>query len=91
MESTVDSLTRYLTQLPSDLASSPTATAAMRLAEGLDDRNSLTSKAQAAKSFQDLLAELREMAPEQKVADGVDDLSVAREERRGGRRGRRTG
>lgn len=87
MESTVDSLTRYLTQLPSDLASSPTATAAMRLAEGLDDRNSLTSKAQAAKSFQDLLAELRDMAPEQKVADPVDELSVARS----ARRGRRTG
>jgi hypothetical protein len=86
MESTVDSLSRYLTQLPSDLAVSPTATAAMRLAEGLDDRNSLTSKAQAAKSFQDLLAELRDMAPEQKVADPVDELSVARFTRRRGRR-----
>lgn len=88
MQSTVESLTRYLSTLPDNLAASPTATAAMRLAEGLDDRNSLTSKAQAAKSFQDLMAELRELAPEEKVADGVDELSVARGQRRG-RRGRR--
>lgn len=83
--STVDALVCLLETLPPDLASSPNAAAAMRLAEGLDNgRNSLTSQSMAAKAFQDLLAELRELAPAKKESDELDELSQRRGRRRRG-------
>jgi hypothetical protein len=86
MQSTVESLTQYLANLPADLADSPMAAAAMRLAEGLDNgHNSLTSQSMAAKAFQDLLGELRELAPAKKTEDVVDELSSRRGRRRRGR------
>jgi len=84
MGSTVEATERYLSRLPDDLASSPLAAAALRLAEGLDsDRNSLTSQSMASKAFQDILHELRELAPAQKMEDGLDELSSRRRRRRG--------
>jgi hypothetical protein len=69
--------------LPSDVAESPLAAAAFRLAEGLDDpKHSFTSRSMGAKAFQDILHELRELAPAPEMKDRLDELSSRRSRRR---------
>lgn len=83
MPSTVSSTEAYLKSLPRDLAGSPLAAAAMRLAEGLDDEgNSFTSRSMAAKAFQDIMREIRQLAPAVETKDKIDELSVRRSRRR---------
>lgn len=59
------------------------AHAALTLARGLDSDSSLTSKGQAAKALQDILNELRALAPEETKEDGVDELQAKRKARKG--------
>ena len=74
---TADATDVYLASLPSELSASPLAMAALALAEGLDDLHcSLTSRSMAAKAFQDILRELRDLAPAPETKDKVDELSA---------------
>jgi hypothetical protein len=66
------------------LAKSGMAATALALAVALDDpSNSATSKSMCAKSLNDTLDRLRELAPPAKEADSLDDLQAKREKRKG--------
>ena len=68
---------RYLARLPEELADFPIAAAALQLAEGLDNpRTSLAQKAIATKALQEVMRELRELAPPPDTKDQVDELSA---------------
>jgi hypothetical protein len=68
-----------------DLAKGGLAALCLSLAKELDDPvNSLTSKSMAGRTLTDALAELRELAPDEKKEDGVDDLAARRAKRRKG-------
>lgn len=64
------------------LADSALAMTALALAGELDGHNSATSKSMCARALLDVMDRLRELAPEQKEADGVDQLTAKRIERR---------
>jgi hypothetical protein len=65
------------------LAESGLAATALALATALDDPgNSATSKAMCAKALAETVRQLRELAPEEKRKDKVDDLSAHRAARR---------
>lgn len=67
------------------LAKSGLAAVALRLALELDHPfNSATSKGQCAKTLNETLDRLRELAPEKEESDGVDDLAERRRARRKG-------
>jgi hypothetical protein len=66
-----------------DLAKSGLAAAALALAAALDEPgNSATSKAMCAKALAETFGRLREMAPEEKRKDKVDEISSRRAARR---------
>ena len=68
-----------------NLAKCGLAQVALRLAEGIDADNSLTSKAMAAKELGRTLAELRELAPAERKKDGIDQLKQKRAEKESGK------
>lgn len=62
-----------------DVANSGLAATARALAKEIDDSdNSATSKSMCAKSLQDHLAQLRELAPTEEGRDGIDDIAAQR-------------
>lgn len=65
-----------------DLARSPYAATALALAREMDGRNSATSKSMCAKALTETIDRLRELAPDEPTADGVDDLERRREQRK---------
>jgi predicted phage-related endonuclease len=73
---------RRLAERDPELANSGTAAAALALAREIDESdNSATSKSMCAKALQDILAQLRELAPTEEGRDGIDDLSAKRNAR----------
>jgi hypothetical protein len=74
----------YLKTLPADLAGSPLAASALAMAQGLDGPSSLTSRTMAAKAHQDLLREVRSLAPAKETHDGLDDELARRRARLAG-------
>lgn len=65
-----------------ELSESGLAAVAVRLALELDHPyNSATSKGQCAKTLNETLDRLRELAPEKEESDGVDDLAARRRAR----------
>jgi 5'-deoxynucleotidase YfbR-like HD superfamily hydrolase len=76
---------KELAKRDSKLAKSAQAATALSLAKELDSsRNSATSKSMCAKALNDTMAELRELAPDEKKDDGVDELAERRRKRRKG-------
>jgi hypothetical protein len=74
---------RAIAKRDPDLAESGMAQVALTLARGLDnDKNSLTSKAMATGQLRETLALLRELAPDEKKEDTVDQIGAKREQRR---------
>jgi hypothetical protein len=65
-----------------ELAESGLAQVALTLARGLDSDSSLTSKSMASGQLRDTLAQLREMAPDEKKEDTVDEIGAKRNQRR---------
>lgn len=83
--SNAESVERMLASLPADMALSPLASMALTLAAEMDSHsNGGTSKSMIAKSMQDVLKELRELAPVEQAKDEVDDLRARRDARRAG-------
>lgn len=66
----------------SALAESSLALSALCLAQEMDSDNSATSKSMCGRELRDTLDRLRELAPEVKQKDRVDDLAKRREDRR---------
>ena len=65
------------------LADGSLAALILQLAKEIDaPKNSLTSKSMAGRTLTDALAELRELAPDEKKDDPVADLASEREKRR---------
>jgi len=54
----------------------------LSLAKEIDSENSLTSKSMAGRTLTDALAELRELAPDEKKEDTVDEIGARRTQRR---------
>lgn len=68
-----------------DLAQSGLAASALALARALDDTgNSATSKSMCARSLLDTLDRLRELAPDKKEDDALDELRSRRAARLAG-------
>jgi hypothetical protein len=86
--SVADSVRRDLKDLAKrdpKLAKSAQAAAALSLAKELDNsRNSATSKSMCAKALNETMAELRELAPDEKKDDRLDELAAQRKQRRKG-------
>ena len=82
--SVVEAVGRDLERLPSHLAESALAAAALALAGEIDTgSNSATSKSMCAKALQDMLRELRDLAPAEEESDEIDDLEARRQRRIG--------
>jgi len=59
------------------------AAAALALAREIDDpENSATSKSMCAKALQDILSQLRALAPQKRERDRLDELAEKRTRRR---------
>lgn len=67
------------------LADSTLAATAQSLAVEMDGSNSATSKSMCAKALVDIMEQLRELTPEQKKGDRLDDLEARRVARLAGR------
>jgi hypothetical protein len=80
----VDAVQRDIERLGPEVQESGLAAAALALAAGLDDQNSLTSKSMAAKALADVLKELRSLAPPRKETDDLAKLRADRKQRRSG-------
>lgn len=84
----VDAVERDLEKIRAasvELADSAAAATAIRLAYELDNPyNSATSKSMCAKTLIDALDGLRELMPEARKEDGVNDLAAKRAARRAG-------
>jgi hypothetical protein len=66
------------------LSAGALAAACFELGRQLDDPgNSATSKSMCAKSLQDILGQLRALAPPVLSSDGLDDIQAQRAKRRG--------
>jgi RNA 3'-terminal phosphate cyclase len=72
-----------LRQVDAKLADSALAATALELAKQLDEgENSATSKSMCARTLQEIMKELRALAPAEREADGIDDLAARRASRR---------
>jgi hypothetical protein len=81
--SVVDAVTRDIEALGSRAVGSTLAETALALAAELDKpKNSATSKSMCAKAMIDVFRELRFVAPARQEADGVDELTRRRADRR---------
>lgn len=77
-----DAVERDLERLPEDLAGSALAASALALAQEIDrSGNSATSKSMCAKALQDVLRELRSLAPAEEEHDEIDELEAQRRRR----------
>jgi hypothetical protein len=82
----VEAVQEMIDAMPSQFHRSPLAAMALTLASELDSSsNGGTSKSMVAKSMQDVLKELRELAPLEQAKDDVDDLREQRRKRLAGR------
>lgn len=67
------------------LSESALAMSALRLAREMDNSgNSATSKSMCAKSLQEAMRELRDLAPVERKKDNIDQLAAKRAKRRAG-------
>jgi hypothetical protein len=82
--SVTEALAAELEAWPDALADSTLAATAKALAAELDSKTSATSKAMCAKALSDLMAQLRELAPDEKGGDRLDDLAERRAARLAG-------
>ncbi len=74
---------RDLDRMGPEAQGSALAESALALAAAMDEPgNSATSKAMCAKALMETMATLRALAPPAKKADAIDDLAVARANRR---------
>lgn len=82
MEQAVTDELARVRELDRNLADGPLAASALAMARTVDDlANSATSRSMCNRELRECLAELRELMPESRGADGVDDLTARREER----------
>ena len=65
-----------------DLGGSGLAAVAVAMAQEIDADNSATSKSMCAKALQDILSQLRVLAPARAERDRIDDLADKRNRRR---------
>ena len=65
-----------------DLEGSGLAAVAVAMAQQIDADNSATSKSMCAKALQDILSQLRALAPARAERDRIDDLADKRNRRR---------
>jgi hypothetical protein len=81
----IDAVRRDLAALGDDeLAQSGLAATALALARSIDNsRTSATARSMCAKALAENLDRLRELAPEKKTDDAVDELAARRAARRG--------
>jgi hypothetical protein len=79
-----DAVQDALRRLPEDLATSPTAVAALGIARSLDELgvDSFRFQAGLVKELRECMAELAAKAPAKAEGDSVDDLAAARAARR---------
>jgi hypothetical protein len=78
-----DAVELMLDELPEDVAASPTAAAALRLADSIDlGVDSYRFQAGLVAQLRECTAELRAMAPAKTEGDRVDDLNARRAARR---------
>ena len=68
--------------LGKDLEGSGLAAVAVAMAREIDGENSATSKSMCAKALQDILGQLRGLAPPKAERDRIDDLADKRNRRR---------
>lgn len=78
-----ESVAVLLERLPAALSSGPEAALALALAESVDEPDSTTSKANAARELREVLGTLRAMAPPERTGvSKYDQLAAARQRRR---------
>lgn len=77
--SVVEALRSELERMPEHVAGSATAATALVMAAQLDDSStSATSKSMCAAKLLDAMAILHDLAPSERMADGIDDLTAHR-------------
>lgn len=79
--SAVEAVERDLARLPSDLAGSAVAASMFAMARVLDGE-AKGSVSECSKALLDAWSKLRDLAPEEVEADGIDDLTERRRRRR---------
>lgn len=71
-----------LEQRRKGISESTLAATALALAVELDGANSATSKSMCARALNETMMMLRELAPEERASDRIDEISEKREARR---------